>query len=63
MATLPAFHELQKRVNQVLAKGLPKNLLKSKQNFAIDLTLIPYYGKPLNERKEWDYRSQAKDGT
>jgi putative transposase len=60
---LPAFHELQKRVNQVLAKGLPKNLLKSSQNLAIDLTLLPYYGQPLSEQEEWDYRSKAKDGT
>ena len=30
---------------------------------AIDLNLIPYYGKPKDSEKPYIYRSKAKDGT
>jgi len=62
LKTLPTYTELQKRINDVLAKGLPNNLRRGKQRLAIDLVLIPYHGKP--ERYEWEiYRSQPKSGT
>lgn len=65
-ATLPEFAELQKRVNRALAACLPKALKNRKKRnrlrLAIDLTLIPYHGKPETDAKEV-YRSKAKDGT
>jgi len=62
VATLPEYHELQKRVNAALADGLPKSLITRAQTLAIDLTLIPYHGKPQKDPKEI-YRSQPKSGT
>jgi hypothetical protein len=61
-ATLPACAELQRRVNRALAGDLPKPLRKRPQRLAIDLTLIPYHGRPFRERQEI-YRSQPKSGT
>src|SRR4030042_1509029 len=62
VATLPEYHELQKRVNAALADGLPKSLRRRPQTLAIDLTLIPYHGQPHNDANEI-YRSQPKSGT
>jgi putative transposase len=62
LATLPAYAELQRRVNRALAGDLPKALRKRKQRLAIDLHLAPYYGEPCADPKEI-YRSQAKAGT
>jgi putative transposase len=62
LKTLPTYDALQKKINDVLAEGLPKNLLRGKQRLAIDLVLIPYHGQP--ECYEWEiYRSQPKSGT
>ncbi len=30
---------------------------------AIDLNLIPYYGKPTKDEQDYIYRSEAKNGT
>ena len=62
LATLPEYAELQRGVNRALVGDVPKPLRKRKHPFAIDLHLVPYYGKPLKDPKEI-YRSQAKAGT
>ncbi len=62
LATLPDYAELQRRLNAALAGHLPKALRKQTQRLAIDLTLIPYHGKPFGDPDEV-YRSQARDGT
>jgi Transposase DDE domain len=61
-ATLPDYAELQRRLNAALAGHLPKALRKHHQKLAIDLTLIPYHGRPFRDRAEI-YRGQAKSGT
>ena len=62
LATLPDYAVLQRQLNAALAGHLPKTLRKHLQRMAIDLTLIPYHGKPFRDLAEI-YRSQAKDGT
>ena len=62
LATLPDYAALQRQLNAALAGHLPKALRKHLQILAIDLTLIPYHGRPFRELDEI-YRSQAKSGT
>jgi hypothetical protein len=62
LATLPEQAELQRRLNRALANDLSKALKRRRHRLAIDLTLIPYHGEPL-ERDSEIYRGQAKDGT
>src|SRR3954464_8647784 len=62
LATPPDYAELQRRLNAALAGHLPKTLRKRLQDLAIDLTLIPYHGRPFRDLDEI-YRGQAKDGT
>jgi len=62
LATLPPFAQLQQRLNRALQGDLPQALRRRRQPLAIDLTLIPYHGKPHKEHDEI-YRSQAKSGT
>jgi len=62
LATLPNYGELQRRLNRALQGDLPHALRRRRQPLAIDLTLIPYHGKPLHHPGEI-YRSQAKSGT
>lgn len=62
LATLPNYHELQRRLNRALQGNLPKALRRKPQPLAIDLTLIPYHGLPLHHRREI-YRNKAKSGT
>src|SRR3954463_14350979 len=62
LATLPDYAALQRQLNAALAGHLPKALRKQLQRLAIDLTLIPYHGKPFRDLSEI-YRGQAKDGT
>src|SRR4051812_24294335 len=62
LATLPDYAELQRQLNAALAGHLPKALRKHLQRLAIDLTLIPYHGKPFRDLNEI-YRAQAKGGT
>jgi DDE family transposase len=59
---LPQPHELQRRLNRALQGDLPKALRRRRQPLAIDLTLLPYHGEPLEDPREI-YRGQAKDGT
>lgn len=62
LSTLPEYAKLQKGVNRALVADIPKPLRTRKQRVAIDLHLVPYYGKPFQDPKEI-YRSQAKAGT
>src|SRR5512142_1808057 len=62
LATLPDYATLQRQLNAALAGHLPKILRKRTQRLAIDLTLIPYHGRPFRDPEEI-YRGQAKDGT
>jgi putative transposase len=60
--SLPEIDELQRRLNLSLATKLPKALHRKARIIAIDLTLIPYHGQPLRDKKEI-YRSAPKSGT
>jgi hypothetical protein len=62
LATLPAIHELQRRLNRALQGDLPKALRRRRQPMAIDLHLVPYHGQHLHDEDEV-YRGQAKSGT
>jgi putative transposase len=62
LATLPDYGALQRQLNAALAGHLPEALRKRLQRLAIDLTLIPYHGRPFRDPGEV-YRAQAKDGT
>lgn len=62
LATLPDFAQLQRRLNRALQGDLPHALRRRRQPLAIDLTLIPYHGKPQKNLDEI-YRSKAKSGT
>lgn len=62
VATLPEYDGLQKRLNAALVHDLPKALRRRAQTLAIDLTLIPYHGRPQHDLDEI-YRSQPKSGT
>jgi Transposase DDE domain len=61
-ASLPDFHELQRRLNRALAGGVPKALRRRPQRVAIDLVLLPYYGLPETDPKEI-YKGPCKAGT
>jgi hypothetical protein len=52
LATLPAYAELQRRLNRGLVADLPKGLTKRRQPLACDLTLVPYHGQPLHHADE-----------
>ncbi len=58
----PTYAQLQRRLNRALQGDLPHALRRHRQPLAIDLTLMPYHGKPLHQPDEI-YRSQAKSGT
>lgn len=62
LATLPDIAQLQHRLNRALRGGLPKILRRRPQRIAVDLTLLPYYGQPLEEPGHI-YKGQRKDGT
>jgi len=59
---LPSMPELERRANRALVGELPKALGKRSWRIAVDLTLIPYHGKPLADEREL-YRSKASSGT
>lgn len=62
LATLPTIQKLETRLNRSLCHKLPKALLRKSRILAIDLTLIPYHGKPASDIKEI-FRSKPKSGT
>ena len=59
---LPDPGELERRLNRALAADLPRALRRRQQRLAIDLTLVPYHGRPLADPNEV-YRSKARHGT
>ena len=54
---------LEEQVNTALQSRIPPKLAKKRHRMAIDLHLIPYYGKPTETEANYVYRSQAKSGT
>lgn len=58
-----SFEELESQLNKALQSRIPPRIKKGRQQVAIDLNLIPYYGKPSAEELPYIYRSQAKSGT
>jgi Transposase DDE domain len=62
LATLPPFARLQRQLNRALQGDLPHALRRRPQPIAIDLTLLPYHGRPLRHPDEI-YRGKAKSGT
>ena len=58
-----SFPELETQLNLALISKLPRRIKKRKLKLAIDLNLIPYYGKPSTQEQDYIYRSQAKNGT
>lgn len=63
LAKFASFPELEIQLNLALISRLPRRIKKGKLKLAIDLNLIPYYGKPSKEEEDYIYRSQAKNGT
>jgi len=61
-ATLPDVVQLEKRLNRALCTKVPKALRRKSRVLAIDLTLIPYHGRPAHDEREI-YRSKPKSGT
>ena len=61
-ATLPEIAELERRLNLALVRNVPKALRRKSRMVAIDLTLIPYHGKPALDKKEI-FRGEPKSGT
>lgn len=57
------FTDLEAQLNSALISQVLPRISKGKLKLAIDLNLIPYYGKPSAEEKPYIYRSQAKQGT
>src|SRR4051812_26440019 len=52
LAGLPAYAELQRRLNRALQGDLPDALRRQRQPLAVDLTLIPYHGRPRHDPNE-----------
>jgi len=57
------FEQLENQVNLALKSRIPQRIKKASHKMAIDLNLIPYYGKPDIDEEPYIYRSQAKSGT
>jgi hypothetical protein len=54
---------LEQQLNDALQSRLPSKIAKRKHRVAIDLHLIPYYGKPSAVEEPYIYHSHAKAGT
>lgn len=54
---------LESQLNEALQSRIPPKVKKGKLKLAIDLHLIPYYGKPTAREAAYVYRSQAQSGT
>ncbi len=63
LAKFKSFPELETQLNLALISRLTRRIKKRKLKLAIDLNLIPYYGKPSKQEQDYIYRSQAKNGT
>ncbi len=55
-------NELEDLLNRAVQEHLPPCIIKGEQSIAIDLNLIPYYGKPTPEEAPYIVRSQAEAG-
>lgn len=65
LANLPAADLLERRLNRALRDRWPRALHKRRKRrfrLALDLTLIPYHGRPCHQADEL-YRGQVKSGT
>ncbi|MCM1981233.1 hypothetical protein QQ91_0000075 (plasmid) [Lyngbya confervoides BDU141951] len=51
------------QVNQALHSPIPRDIANHRHRLAIDLYLIPVYGKPNEQEEPYLYRSEAKAGT
>ena len=63
LAKFKSFPELETQLNLALISRLPRRIKKRNLKLAIDLNLIPYYGKPTKQEQDYIYPSQAKNGT
>ncbi|MGK7934420.1 MAG: ISH3 family transposase [Xenococcaceae cyanobacterium] len=63
LSKISDFKQLENQLNSALKNKIPKGLKEKNLVVAIDLNLIPYYGKPQDSEKPYIYRSKAKDGT
>ncbi len=55
-----SFKYLETQLNQGLISKLPRRIKKRKHKLAIDLNLIPYYGKPTIEEQDYIYRASCQ---
>lgn len=60
---LKEMSKLEAQLNQALQAKLPSQMVNRRQRLAIDLHLIPYYGKASDVEGRYLYRSEAKSGT
>jgi hypothetical protein len=60
---LDDMNSLEQQLNAALQSRIPPKLRNRSHRLAIDLHLIPYYGKPNKIEANYVYRSQAKAGT
>ncbi len=56
-------NELESNICKALHDRLPPRIYKGRQAVAVDLNLIPWYGKPSPAEEPYICRSQAKVGT
>src|SRR6516164_8655679 len=61
LANLPDLGRLERRLNDALRASAPARL-GGHHRVAVDLTLIPYHGRPQHDADEL-YRGQVKGGT
>lgn len=59
---LPDADVLERRLQAALADHLPRSLRRGRWVVAVDITLIPYHGRPFADAAEV-YRSRPKSGT
>ncbi len=63
LAKIDNFEELEAQLNRACKSRIPPRIKKGRLSLAIDLNLIPYYGKPSPEESPYIYRSKAVAGT
>lgn len=57
------FENLEQELNTAFRREIPYGIRDKALSLAIDLNLIPYYGKANYKEKPYIYRSKAKNGT
>ena len=63
LAKFKEMGSLERQLNGALHSKLPGQIVNRRQRLAIDLHLIPYYGKASQTEGNYVYRSCAKSGT